>query len=284
MSGQRLERTCATSGFRLVAADGELAYRVAQDRYVHAGGILAAPTNNLVGAGAPGSRDRRGRFDTLGTTVYFADSPDCCFAEVLQGFRLSRQAVEKDARAIEPEPGEAPISVEEYIEAVKQDARANGIDVPWSVSGDWQHARSVWQARMPRHGWWVRIDHTDTVDALNHELVEFIGPLRDDPARTNEPLDLGDVLSLNRPLTTYLAQAVRRAVLDDGTLPLGIEFPSKTGAGRCYAYFARRLDDGLDPGPDEPRVEHSWNVDTPAFRTRCARWGLEVLPGRPAYV
>src|SRR5690606_39985911 len=52
--------------------------------------------------------DRRGRFDTIGRTVYFAERATTAFAEVLQDLRAARVTLQADADAI-------GMSVEEYI-------------------------------------------------------------------------------------------------------------------------------------------------------------------------
>ncbi len=57
----------------------------------------------------------------------------------------------------------------------------------------------------------------------------------------------------NRAVTTLLAQHVRGQSLFDGSLPLGIQFTSKTGYGTCWARWDRRADDGLTPGENDPR-------------------------------
>ena len=86
--------------------------------------------NSLVGPPSVGSGvvkgDQRGRFDTVGSTVYLADSRRCAYAEVLSGFRKDRLALAKVALSI-------GWDVDEYIAHVVADARHNGTDVPWSI-------------------------------------------------------------------------------------------------------------------------------------------------------
>jgi hypothetical protein len=274
------ERTCAATGYRLVAAQGELAYRVALDRYVNSSGILGVLVNEFVGWLPPGEPERRGRYDTVGRTVYLGRTVDVAMAEVLMAFRMSRTALAVDAAAIEPEPGEKEVTVDEFIDQVTKEALENGRDTPWAISADWQMDRSLFHVRMPLEGWWVRLDHSDTIDALSDALLDSVRPYAalDDP--TARVLTLGDVAGQDRGLTTWIAQLVRDAVLDDGSLPLGIDYPSKTGAGRCLAYWPRRLDDGLTAGHDDPSITHYDNVCVPGFYERARKWGLPVLPGR----
>lgn len=97
MSPAAAERTCTSTGLRLVAAGGETAFRVAKDRH----GALSVLPNSHVGplpiGTDPSVGDRRGRFDTVGSTVYLADSRRCAYAEVLIGFRQKRAAIAKVA-------------------------------------------------------------------------------------------------------------------------------------------------------------------------------------------
>lgn len=77
-----IERTCTKTGLRLAEATGETGFRVVQDRH----GALSVLPNKIVGSlpttsTTMSSPDRRGRYDTLGSTVYVADSPRCAYAE-----------------------------------------------------------------------------------------------------------------------------------------------------------------------------------------------------------
>ena len=73
-------------GLTLIRAAGEISFRVAKDRY----GALSVRKNSIVGPmpiGAAAGSDSRGRYDSIGSTVYLADSRQCAYAEVLLGFR-----------------------------------------------------------------------------------------------------------------------------------------------------------------------------------------------------
>ncbi|UNK47743.1 hypothetical protein [Arthrobacter sulfonylureivorans] len=143
----------------MVETAGETAYRVAKDRY----GALSVRQNDHVGplpvGSDPGVGDSRGRYDTLGSTICLADSRRSAYAEVLVGFRMHRARIARTAASI-------GMRLDEYIEAVTADAAANGVDVPWAIPVDWQMDRSIYEIRLPRHGWWVQIDHPDTLRAL----------------------------------------------------------------------------------------------------------------------
>lgn len=135
-------QVCTRTGVYLLPARGEDGYRVTKDRYVRSGGVNSARENVHVGPLPADVIEDRGRFDTLGRTVYFADSAEVAFAEVLQGFRRTRVAIAPDAEA-------AGVSYKEYLEAVTTEAQNNGRDVPWAVPCDWQMHRSIYRAEMP---------------------------------------------------------------------------------------------------------------------------------------
>ena len=262
-------RVCSGTGFRLVPAAGEISFRVAKDRY----GALSVRKNSIVGplpiGTDPADGDSRGRFDSLGSTIYLADSRQCAYSEVLGGLRQERASIAKAAESIGWE-------VDEYIESVRAQAQANGIDVPWAITVDWQMDRSIYEIRLPRNGWWVQLDDADTLQALQHLAPTTVG--------MTEQLQLltsGSIAGENRDLTTLLAHIVRGQMLDDGSEPLGISFPSKTLRGRCWAYWDRRADAGLSPGRDDLLQLTSENVGPdPEFQSTAAFYDLPILGAR----
>ncbi len=105
-----------------VPAAGEISFRVAKDRF----GALSARTNSIVGPmpiGTSAASDPRGRYESIGPTIYVADSRRCAYAEVLLGFRQQRAAVAQAAESI-------GWTMEDYITCVRAPAQENGIDVP----------------------------------------------------------------------------------------------------------------------------------------------------------
>ncbi|HRO93952.1 hypothetical protein [Citricoccus sp.] len=215
------ERTCTKTGLHLVAAGGQTAFRVAKDRY----GALSARPNDHVGPRPvgfdPDVGDARGRYDTIGSTLYLAEARRCAYAEVLNGFRAERAQIARTAQFI-------GMTVDEYIEAVIAEAKANGVDVPWAISVDWQLERSIYEIRLPRQGWWVRIDHPDTLKALEELASVTAGAMGEVTMLTAT-----EVTGPDRDLTTLLAHVIKRQMLGDGHEPLGIVYPSRTLTGIC---------------------------------------------------
>ncbi|WP_256829569.1 hypothetical protein [Ornithinimicrobium faecis] len=270
MSTAARSRVCPRTGFYLVPARGQDGWRVAQERYTRSGGILAVRANRHVGPMPEDVPDRRGRFDTIGRTVYFGDQAMTAFAEVLQDFRAARVALQADADSI-------GMTAEEYITKVGDDASANGRERPWAIGVDWQMSRCLHRVAMPSDGWWVQIDRKETLNRLGLDLAE---PLR----QAGVPmLTLSGTSGEDRAVTTLLAEHVRGQTLFDGSRPLGIQFISKTGYGACWAWWDRRADGGLTPGANDPKSIGDWNIDGAAFRSVASDWDLGVLPGKPRY-
>ncbi|WP_448072276.1 hypothetical protein [Georgenia yuyongxinii] len=217
----------------------------------------------------PQAGDRRGRFDTIGSTLYFADSRQCAYAEVLTGHRKELAAIAKVAETI-------GMSADEYVAAVLEEARKNGVDVPWAITVDWQLERSIYEIRLPSSGWWVQIDHPQTLAALAHLVPTEAGVTDQVRLLTSASIEGED-----RGLTTLLAHVVREMLLDDGSEPLGLSFRSKTLQGRCWAYWDRRADANLAPGSDDLVQLISQNVGPdPVFKEVAKLYDLPVLPAR----
>ena len=253
------DRTCADTGFGLIAADAGIGWRVTKDAYVRTSGITGVLINDRVGPLPAGKPDRRGRHDTLGRTVYFADAAKTALAEVLQHFRVEVMSLAKDAIAI-------GMGVSDYQQELTKEFHARGLPGPGEVPVDWQLATSLYKVQLPANGWWVLIDCPPTLNALS----ELMGGSADQ-------LTLGHVCGDNRALTTQLAQVIRDSVLDDGSLPLGIVFPSKTAYGRCWAWWNRRADDNLNPASNDPKLIDSYNVAVPELDEICRDWKLRLV-------
>lgn len=261
--------SCKETGFQLVPAGGEASFRVARDRY----GALAVRNNPIVGprpiGTEPGEADARGRFDSLGSTIYLADSRQCAYAEVLTLFRQKRAAIAKVAEQID-------WTVDEYIESVLEQAAGNGVDVPWAISVDWQMERSIYEIRLPREGWWVQIDHPGTLKTLQN-----LAPATKGMTERLQVLTSGSIEGEDRDLTTLIAHVIREQTLEDGSEPLGINYQSKTLQGRCWAYWDRRTDLGISPGRNDLIQLTSENVGPdPDFKTIADHYDLPILGSR----
>ncbi|MFC8599775.1 RES domain-containing protein [Isoptericola sp. NPDC057191] len=261
--------TCVRTGLHVVPASAiRTAYRVALDRGERS--PLQGYRNELVGPLPPGAVERRGRFDRDGHTVYFADTPETAFAEVLTAFRRELAKLAPLALSIGTTP-------DQWAERIIAEAEDNDLDRPWAISGDWQWQRSIYEVQLPADGWWVQIDHPDTLAVLNRALAGHLPAFGID---IDGVLTSGHLEGEDRAVTTVVSTYIARLALHGGDEPLGILYRSKSLVGRCCAFFDRRADDGLAPGRNDPRLLGSTNVDTPAFRAVAEKFGLPVLPGR----
>lgn len=107
-------------------------------------------------------------------------------------------------------------------------------------------------------GWFVDIEHADSVQALNRGLARWL-------AGEGRPrLTRSQLCGEERVVTTTVAQWVHRQTLDDGNRPHGIYYPSKHGmdAG-CWAIWLRQIDDGADPSREPTTVLVSSAIKPP---------------------
>ena len=252
-------RVCSSTGFGLVEAGHDAGWRVAKDVYVRASGINGVLINERIGVLPPGASENRGRYDTLGRTVYFADHAKTALAEVLQHFRIDVMTIAKDAAAI-------GMDVDDYRRELTRDYHDRGLPALGEIDVDWQMNNSLYRVDLPAEGWWVVIDDPATLNALSRATHGTFGQLT-----------LSNISGEDRALTTQLAQLVRESTLDDGSLPLGISFPSKTAYGRCWAWWNRRADDNLSPSSNDPQLVESLNVAVPELHALCADWQLTLV-------
>lgn len=236
MSGLAVDpdKICTATGLGLTEAQRGTAWRITKDAYVQTSGITGVLVNDRVGLPPSGTPDRHGRYDTQGRTVYFADTAKTALAEVLQHLRVKVVSLAKDAAAVGMD------TTQDYRQALTEDLHNRGLPGPGEVSVDWQLAISLYEVQLPATGWWVVIDCPATLNALSNTMGGSV-----------PQLTLEHVIGDNRALITQPAQVVHESVLEDGSLPLGIVFPSKTAYGRCWAWWNRRADDNFNPGSNE---------------------------------
>ncbi len=89
-----------------------------------------------------------------------------------------------------------------------------------------------------------------------------------------------EVTSGRRDVTTVLAAWIKDQVLDDGSYPIGIRFPSKHGAvgagsGFCWAFWLRRADIGLIDDPVTANAGTEILENDSAYAFALARHAIE---------
>lgn len=219
---------CPDTGLRLVEARRITTYRVQRTDYPN----LSAPVRG------PGSdRTKWNRFDTVGRTLYLAETAECAFAETLSPFKRvigTVDPLEKDARAL-------GMTLEEFYEAVAKDWEERSFMNTGALPRIWRDRREIRTVSLPFPGWWVHIEHPDSIAALARGLSEELGSLG------VGDLDTAVLRSKDRAVTTAIAEHLRGLTLFDGSEALGIVYGSRHGAYSNWAVWLRRQDQGLDP-------------------------------------
>jgi len=175
----RSERTCARTGLRLVRADGQVTYRVANNSY----GPMAPKPRNLT----YGDVEEWARWDSAGgRTIYSADTPTFAYLEVLAYVTPSESlnqmplstafpdSDEPEDQAAHEGSGESEATMLERIGQEWQDQFGQfGIG---KNTKRWREVRSLFPITLPTSGWFIDISHSDTVSALNRSGPPLDGP------------------------------------------------------------------------------------------------------------
>lgn len=208
-------------------------FRVAPTRYEPISAV-----QRLVGV----SRDQWGRFDSPGFTLYTAERKEAAYAEILAQFKRQLGAVDPlaaDAAAI-------GMSRDDFLELIADEWAENSFMGVGAVPASWRHDRGVYEVHALPGGWWIDVDHPDTISVLEQQLERLLVH-EGVPALTTGVLE-GD----NRLVTTAIGEFLHCIELDDGSAARGIQFRSKHGGAWCRAIWL--------PGPDE-----DWTADLTAL-------------------
>jgi len=239
------------AGIRLHPATGASALRIARTSY---GPVnpqerrITTGLDSLTGESRPSLSApiaEWSRWDTIGRTIYLADSADAAYAEALAAFRRRTAA---DVDPLEADAAAVGLTLEEFLAAVDSDWDEGLFMRTGNLPASWRDARALYTMAMPSSGSWIDVAHGDTLAALDGALGSQLVDLG-----YEKGLTVADVLGEDRELTVRIAVALRNHVLPDGSEPLGIVYPSKRGYGTCFAYWMRRLDLGIGAGADDPR-------------------------------
>lgn len=219
--------TCSSSGLRLIEARRMAAYRIQRTDYP----ALSAPERDYAG-----DRLTWNRFDTPGRTLYLAETAECAYAETISPFKRalgSTDPLEKDARAI-------GMTLEQFYNAVAKDWRERQFMHTGTIPQSWRERREIRTVSLPFPGWWVDIEHPDSIAAIASSLdgdLESLGV---------KELDTAVLRGQDRGVTTRIAERVRETIVFDGSEPLGIVYGSRHGGYDNWAVWLRRQDTGID--------------------------------------
>ena len=229
-----ISRQCQNTGLRLLSAvPGDFGFRITKSKYP----ATTAP--------ARANGDRRedwNRYDAPGQTLYVAEKRECAYAELLSGFKRHLGASDsllKDAIALD-------MSISEFVEELATEWSEKSFMGMGAIPAAWRNDRTIYQVLLPTQGWWVDIEHPDSIAAIEEKLEQQLA------AEKINHLTTAVLRSDNRIVTTMIAQAVRDLELDDGTRSHGIHFGSKHGGAWCRAVWLGDEYQGLVATSGEP--------------------------------
>lgn len=228
-------KVCASTGLNLVSSGGRSIFRVAKaDR-----GPVDPPLRSA-------ERPVQGwsRWDTVGRTIYGGATAVAAFVEVLEYIRPEPPGTALGELFDDAEPGDAATLAEQ----VARELPAHGAMRYRSVSQGWRQDRRIYELGLPDSGWFIDISGAESIATLDAECRELLADNGVDRLTLAELVDSGDAA---KPVTTGIASWLRRvAVLEDGSLPHGIAYPSRWGSNlENWAMWLRRRDDEIGEDP-----------------------------------
>lgn len=262
-------RQCGQTGLRLVPTAGRHTSRIAKPSF--------GPLNPPLREAGTRSVDSWARWDTpAGRTIYVADSEETSYRELLAYLAPSVGVRNTKLSDVFTEEEEAKEDARSLLEAITQDWDSLWWTTPHKIVQGWRDARRLYTLALPQQGWVVDVEHQDSVDALNRGLAQQL-------ASMGMPrLTCGHLRGEDRRHTTLAAEWIRSQILDDGTYPHGITFPSKHGSNRtCWAIWLHRIDDGHAPEKEPTKVIDQEPIAAPtqnlALKATADAFGLTIL-------
>lgn len=238
-------RICSRTGLVLSPGRDHGAWRIAKTSY----GALRPPPRSVDPAADPASW---GRFDTRGgSTLYMAATRECAFAEVLAYHQ--RQLGERDLLA--KDATFLGVDVTELAGMVDREWQDRGYMRPGHLAKGWRTERALYEIALPDHGWWVLLEHPESIAAAEEALADALASVG-----VGE-LDVSALRGGNRDATVLLAEWVHGLVLDDGSFAHGIYYESRHATGGAWAFWLRRVNDGYDVAREPVRTLTSMPID-----------------------
>lgn len=232
------ERTCKRTGAHLV-------------RYQDLTGVQICKNEYLGWSGAPRTSGddpaEWNRWDVPPQTFYYAAEETAAFSEVLAPFRVPNGAGNPLVRTAEL----LGTHLDELVEtmAAEDDFLDTGV-----IPASWRERRGIYYMRLPTDGWWVDVEHGDTLVAVDRLLRENVPGTVLANLGVHRGLDLSHVTGPNRDLTTLIASTLHTAQLYDDSWPLGVQYPSRWGYGPCWAVWSDAEEElAVDTYKGEPR-------------------------------
>lgn len=251
------ERTtiCPRTGLALIGSELTRGFHVGARIY----SAFSGPERNYLDK----SRRRWGRFDVPGKNYYVAETEECALAEVLSHYKKRNgdlPPLAKDAAAV-------GLSFKEFIALFERNLSEEEFHGVGVLPSGWRHNRSISTVGYGQRSWLVRIDHPETLAALDRLHGEELAALG------VEQVTSATVAGENRDVTTSVAHKLHFTTLGDGTRPVGIHFQSKYLTGWCRAYWLSDINHWV---VKEESIQFIAR-DHPALEVLTRRWDMDVL-------
>lgn len=209
---------------RLQPVTAAALFRVAKLQY----GPLSAPARHTGSDPAAW-----GRFDSpAAATLYTASTRDAAYMEVLSPFKRAlgpTDPLQADADAV-------GLTRDEFLEAVATDWDERSFMGVGAVPASWRHARGMYRITPEGSGWWIDVDHPDTIAATEHALEEGLARLG------VTSLTTATLAGPDRRVTTMIGGFLHGLAIEDDTHVCGIRFRSKFGGATCQAVWLPHAD------------------------------------------
>ena len=187
--------------------------------------------------------DELSRWDTPGRTIYGGDTEQGALVEVLSYVTPDDSTVKTMSAYFDDVDSADELFLHDQV--AKELSSHGGMGTR-SLSRGWREDRNLYEFAVSEPGWFVDVTASASVGALDEQLRSELA--------SNHEIDELNVSHLTadgstaRAVTTRIARWVRGRILDDGSYPVGIRYPSKYGIDLTnYAIWLRRGDDGTGP-------------------------------------
>jgi hypothetical protein len=191
------QRICGVTGLALVPSSAEHAYRIAKESY----GPLNPPLRTQ-----KKPRGQWGRYDVLDHRTIYAGMPErCAYAESLA---FARPDIDIELSEFFDDDTYFGRLEDEIIKEWTQRDHMS----PRQVAAAWRNERLIYRLVLPETGWFVDIEHSDSIAAIIHSLQPALS------MAGVQQLTTSHLRGENRALTTSIAEWIHKQVLDDGAL------------------------------------------------------------------
>lgn len=211
------------------------------------------------------------RYDVPGhRTIYVGENRQTAFAESLA---WARRKVSEEGEHFDLTPYlDALYPGEDLWDSIDKEYVEYG---RWHTSWlprAWRAGRTCHELMLPTDGYFIDATHADTMTAIARDMKSELQIL------AVEEVDVPLLTGKRREVTCSVASWMHSLVLDDGSLPHGIRFPSRLGTGMNWAVWLRRIDDGAPVSSEPTKVLRSEPIEMldSDFQAVLTRFGLQT--------